>query len=235
MKKKANYFFISAWVFLLLSVNFSCKKALTVFKHENILVFGNSITKCPPVPAYGWYGNWGMAASSEDKDYIHILTNRYKNFNPNSEITPVIFSDWEASHAKYDLSQLDKYFIVNPSRVIIRLGENVQDPTNFANSLTKLINYIKSKSPETKFIITGVFWENLSIESQLKEVASTNSIPFIKLDYLDTKENRSFIGAKVKDVNGNIYEIKDQGVASHPGDLGMQKIADLLYDQLVKD
>ena len=42
-------------------------------KVNRILFLGNSITQHGPKEAIGWNGNSGMAASSLDKDYVHIL------------------------------------------------------------------------------------------------------------------------------------------------------------------
>ncbi|MEI6540199.1 MAG: hypothetical protein WCO86_11845, partial [Planctomycetota bacterium] len=43
-------------------------------KADRILVLGNSLTLHGPKAEIGWAGNWGMAASAQDKDYVHLLT-----------------------------------------------------------------------------------------------------------------------------------------------------------------
>ena len=39
-----------------------------------ILFLGNSITRHGPSQAVGWSGDWGMAASAREKDFVHLVT-----------------------------------------------------------------------------------------------------------------------------------------------------------------
>lgn len=41
--------------------------------NKKILILGNSITLVEANPEIGWYGHYGMAASTKSKDYSHIL------------------------------------------------------------------------------------------------------------------------------------------------------------------
>ena len=53
------------------------KEKFKIFEVENaakrVLILGNSITLHEIKTEIGWENNWGMAASSEDKDYVHSI------------------------------------------------------------------------------------------------------------------------------------------------------------------
>lgn len=190
---------------------------------KNILILGNSITKHPPIPQVGWYGNWGMAASVQSKDFSHIIGTALK-----SQMTPVNLSDFEMSHTVFDLKNLEKYFVQTPDLIIVKLGENVLQTTDFDKSFTKFISYIKEKAPHAKIVIAGTFWQNGPVNKVLVAESQLRKIPFVKLQQLDIQINKSFIGEDVISADGLKYKITDQGVANHPGDVGMKNIADLI-------
>lgn len=177
-----------------------------------------------PDAEIGWYGNWGMAASSKDKDYVHILEARLQ-----MPVIPVNISAWEGNHKTFDMSTLDPYLNQNPFIVVIRLGENVQDLSGLNTPLYKMIDYIQGKLPKSKILITGTFWNNIPVTTVLAQVAKQRNIPFVGLSQLDITENISFIGATVLSVDGTSYKITNQAVAGHPGDVGMEKMANLIY------
>ncbi|MCA9021036.1 MAG: SGNH/GDSL hydrolase family protein, partial [Planctomycetaceae bacterium] len=56
---------------------------------KKILFLGNSITLHGPSKKIGWEGNWGMAASSLDKDYVHIVTDSFTKSSGNKPQTMV--------------------------------------------------------------------------------------------------------------------------------------------------
>ena len=51
-------------------------------KDVKVLVFGNSVLMHAPADQLGWTGTWGMAASSEDKDYFHVMQRELQSRNP---------------------------------------------------------------------------------------------------------------------------------------------------------
>lgn len=86
-----------------------------------------------------------MAATSKDKDYVHVLEKLTR-----ASIQPVNISGYENSPLTFDLSILDKHLLNNPDLVLIRLGENIRNPKNLYSSLEALLNKIKISNPAAK-------------------------------------------------------------------------------------
>ena len=192
-----------------------------VFKR--VLIFGNSITNHAPGPHVGWYGSWGMAASVQSKDFSHIIGRTL-----GAEISPVNIGEFESQHQTYDLKNLDINFTKMPDLIIIKIGENVLQPTGFNKSFNLFITYIKDKAPLAKIVIAGTFWQNDPVNAVLVGESTARKIPFVKLQHLDTQVNKSFIGEDMFSVDGSKYKISNQDVANHPGDVGMKNIAEAI-------
>ena len=81
-------------------------------------------------------------------------------------------------------------------------------------------------------MIAGTFWQNDPVNKVLIAESQARKIPFVKLQQLDTQINKSFIGEDVSSTDGLKYKITDQGVANHPGDVGMKNIAELILTKV---
>ena len=73
------------------------KKAFRAFGKENgsprVLYVGNSITRHGPKPSIGWTNDCGMAASSVDKDYVHVNAAMVAKVKPNAEFAYLNVAD----------------------------------------------------------------------------------------------------------------------------------------------
>lgn len=213
-------------ILILLSlVLFSCSndwEEIKAKKNINVLIVGNSILRHSPDPSLGWYGDWGMAATSPDKDFLHVYdqllqeSNKYKYVNINYK--NIAF--WENDFT-YNLNQ---YVDITPRTydvLIVRLGENVTNTLEYHSALNNMINLFKTQN--TKVIITGIIWENDTKESIHEQVAVENGYEFIPFENFRNKPTNYSWG---------LFE--NSAVAAHPSDVGMQYIAKLLYNSTVK-
>ncbi len=207
---------LSVTILLLFSFLFSCSK-----KNKNILILGNSITHQIPNKSLGWKGDWGMAASSADKDFESKLTQKLQQKLPQENIivTAKNIAVWE-NDFKYDIDQFSDILDQKYDILIIRLGENVNTSSpnfqNYEEELNILINRFKTE--KTKVIITGTIWNSPEKDSIQEKLAKDNNYSYVSLlDFqLDSKNY-----AKGKFANAQ--------VAVHPSDEGMETIAQLLF------
>jgi len=101
--------------FLLIIVVFgSCQKTYTrlpdastlipQLKFKNVVILGNSITFTPSNPVGEWKGNWGMAASAADSDFVHRLAVSFRKFVPSCKVTARNIAEFELYYNNYDFN-----------------------------------------------------------------------------------------------------------------------------------
>lgn len=205
--------------------------------HYNIFFIGNSISK-HGLADYWWSENRGMAATSNDKDYVHNVISGLKNIEKNPVNDYVYnFATWETlSHDRSEMFvQIDNLLVENIDLIIVQLGENISDYTTLKNDYEELFNHIKDKSPKAKIIVVGNFWKNDKVDEIKKELSGKMDLEYIDLSEIqDKKEYQSFIGEKIQGDDGEIHEVEHAGVAKHPGDLGFKYISDKILERINK-
>jgi len=189
-----------------------------------ILFLGNSITLHEKLPEIGWFNNWGMAASSQDKDYVHLTLKFLKEKYENVSYCITNVGEWELNYWKEEvLSKFDTAKDFNADIVILRFGENVRDVNfkdhAFAPNLEKFAkNFIQNAK---KVVVTDLFWEHELLCKDMKNLAEKYGFEFVQL---------SDLGYSDENMAKGLFE--HQGVAMHPGDLGMKRIADRIIEKL---
>ena len=196
--------------------------------YSNVLVLGNSIVK-HELTSY-WWGKWGMAASIEANDFIHKLQSSLQAVNPTCIVNGENIAAWEAAHTTYDKSNFDSYFTSNPDLVIIRLTENISNGTGLSTSVQSLIDYVWSKVPNAKIILTGGFMIN-TYDSVMSTAAATNGLTYTELYSLFITANKISLGDIVYDADGNPHTVISP-VPGHPNDAGMLAIANKIFDAI---
>jgi len=202
-------------------------------KYKNVLCLGNSIT-IHGLLADRWWNICGMAASRKIYDWVHVLGDRIKVYEPTSTISAQNIADFELSLDSYDLTQLDQYLVVGIDLVCLRIGENVVDASgDLELRFGRLIDHIKTQLPMCEIVVGGLFWTNDARDLQMKAACDIRKIQFVKMSQLDSDpSNKATIGTIVYDEAGVQHLIADQGVANHPCDVGMAAIADLFANAI---
>jgi len=192
--------------------------------NPKIMFLGNSITKHGKKEEIGWYGDWGMGASSIENDYVHICISKILEKYPNSAFCMVQGAVWERS---YRDCNFDEYFkeaaTFNPDVIICILSENVInedfEPDVFINQLHSLHKYLSGQNTNTKIIVCSNFFNNEEKTKAIKLYSEKYFAEFV------------FISDIISDKDNLASQFEHEGIKIHPGDKGMRIIADRIMEK----
>ena len=196
----------------------------------NYLAIGNSITR-HQMSDY-WWGDWGMAASTEDKDYFHLVKQKLKEKHGKVTARAYNFYAWEpqGTDRAEALTLLENYLSEDLNYVSIQLGENVSDTATFEADFDEMIRFIQARAPKAMIVIIGNFWTNNTVDELKMRVAIKYSLPCI--DLAEIRDNPAYqcgMGTTVYDASGFPHQIAHEGAAKHPNDAAMAYIADKVF------
>lgn len=196
---------------------------------------GNSITVHAPNEV--WWNEVGMAASDADHDYVHLVAAYLSASRGKTACHPYYFYAWETAEDRSSkLSLLDPFLDPGLDLVTIQLGENAEDLSTFEQDFEELIRYVQAKSPGAKILVIDDFWPNGERSRMKQSVAEKTGAEFISLkDIQGSVGMEAGTGAVVYDAAGNPHTVENADVAAHPGDIGMQAIADRIIEALQAD
>lgn len=199
-------------------------------KFQKVLFLGNSITLHGPAPKIGWTGNWGMAASAADKDFVHLVTRalaKSPEAAPETMIKNV--ATFERQYASYDAkADLKDALDFQADLIIVAIGENVpgleseKDQAQFTASVAKLLQQVRGDRQPT-IIVRSCFWPNRPKDEALRQACQQVGGTFVDISGL-SKDEANYARSE--------RDFQHAGVAAHPGDRGMQAIADAILKAL---
>lgn len=191
-----------------------------------VMFVGNSITLHGRLPSIGWDHEWGMAASAKEKDYVHIIKGRIRERHPDAAFCICQVAEWERKFTEgestYPLYESAREFAAD--LIIFRFIENCPQLADcagqFYEEYGKLLTFLSEKNPDAKIIITNGFWKHI-YDKQIEKFAFDRQYPFVDLGDLGELDEMKAIG---------LFE--HTGVANHPGDKGMEKIAERIWEKI---
>ena len=192
-----------------------------------VLIYGNSIVFHGPSPSIGWTNHCGMAATSKEKDFAHLVVKglEAKRGEP-ADYRLVNIAGLEQTFATNALKvaeSMAKGVAFEPDYVVIAVGENAKvdgkegrDLEAFGRFLTNLARPFAESPKHPKIVIRSVFWPEPLKADATRKVAEEMGAAYVHGGIGNLDEN------KAKGLFDN------SGVAAHPGDLGMSRLADLV-------
>ena len=192
-------------------------------KGKRVLFVGNSITRHGILHEIGWHNDWGMAASSMENDYVHLVAKNILQQDSDASFCICQAAEWEMN---YDNGEkvLEKFQAARDFQadvIIMRLLENCPrdhfDSKLFQQEYGKLISYLNCTG-NAKIIITTGFWKHVA-DDAVRECALKHGYSLVELNDLGEDDSMKALG---------LFE--HDGVANHPGDKGMQAIADRILN-----
>ena len=166
-----------------------------------------------------------MAASAPEKDYVHILISRIREKNPDAAFCIAQVSEWERGFMQGEehLSKYQGAADFGADIIIVRMIENCPfqdfDDQKSMEEYQKLIEFL-SQNQKAKIVVTTGFWRHKG-DDAIRQVAKKQGYPLVELGDLGEMDEMKAIG---------LFE--HEGVANHPGDLGMEKIAERIFEKL---
>lgn len=197
---------------------------------RRVLFLGNSITLHGPKPDIGWNGNWGMAASTADKDYVHLVTQALaQRTGTVPEIRVRNIADFERNVAGYDVDgELRELFAFDADLIVLAIGENVpalgskEAQTQFRNGVVNLLRAARARR-HPMIIVRSCFWPDAAKDAALRAACVEAEGVFV---------DASPIGREPLNAARSERSFSHDGVAGHPGDRGMQALAEAIIGAL---
>ena len=207
---------------------------------KKVLFVGNSLV-------FSMFRVYGMCASAQDKDYYYHVTEHIRKFNPSCEFlkqhgayfehaeTMEAFDEWFYRDDSFDGKGAIERLTPDLDLVFLQLGDNVNTDSKQAlfenTSADLLIERIKERCPKARIIWIYGWYSHARTAGKLTELCNKWGIERIDISSLHTKENEAQTQKTCVSPEGVVCEV-DPRWLSHPGDLGMKRIAEKIIAKL---
>ncbi|MBC71180.1 MAG: hypothetical protein CMH47_02635 [Muricauda sp.] len=203
-------------------------------KELKLLIIGNSLSYHGIAPGIGWYHNSGMAASEKENDYAHQLFQSIQVKRPNHKVCMRIsnFAKFEREPKGWNAQTVKELQDYNPDIVVFQLGENVDGENAsvlalFGKQYINLIDSFKSDN-QRHIVATTPFFPSLEKNKIIQQAAIATGIHLVDLSHLTLIDPENYAKNET-DYPEEKNDWKVDGIGIHPGDKGMQNIANLLF------
>lgn len=205
--------------------------------YNKVLLLGNSLLL--GFSTNGSHGApFGCTASDSKHDWAYLLTEKLKVKSPS--ITVKKLHDAKFEQAESDTaaeSYISNEFAAaekGNDLVIVQIGDNANTEirrATFKNNFSKLIKAIRVDNPTADIVVAGVWFNGGDLENFLQTQSSVLNYTFVPLSDLCTSANMATVGDTVTFDDGVQMQVYE-AIRTHPGNKGMEAIANRIYDSL---
>lgn len=205
--------------------------------YNKVLLLGNSLLL--GFSTNGSHGApFGCTASDSKHDWAYLLTEKLKVKSPG--VTVKKLHDAKFEQAESDTAAenyISNEFAAadrNNDLVIVQIGDNANTEirrATFKNNFSKLIRAIRNNNPTADIVVAGVWFNGGGLENFLQTQSSVLNYTFVQLSDLCTSANMAKLDDTVTFNDGVQMQVYE-AIRTHPGNKGMEAIANRIYDSL---
>ena len=205
--------------------------------YNKVLLLGNSLLL--GFSTNGSHGApFGCTASDSKHDWAYLLTEKLKVKSPSVTVKKLHDAKFEQAESdtaaenyiSNEFAAADK----NNDLVIVQIGDNANTELRretFRNNFSKLIKAIRVNNPTADIVVAGVWFNGGGLENFLQTQSSVLNYTFVPLSDLCTSANMATVGDTVTFDDGVQMQVYE-AIRTHPGNKGMEAIANRIYDSL---
>lgn len=184
-----------------------------------VMFLGNSITLHAPKADIGWYGNWGMAASCLEKDYVHQVMAALRKQYPNAAFCVAQGSIWETTLEQCDYeASFARAKEFGADVIVSTLEANIPvdtfDGDVFCREIGRLHRYLAREDGSTRLIVASSMCRIPAKDTAIQAYAASANARYVPVGDIFADPANLAIG---------LFE--HEGIQNHPSDVGMAKLA----------
>lgn len=114
--------------------------------------------------------------------------------------------------------------------IVVQLGENISNWDTLEKDYVEFLTYLKEKQSQPIVLVVGNFWKHDEVEAVKKKACLQAGVTYVALESI--QDNMLYMLGNGKEVSGDdkkLHLSEHAGVNMHPGNLGMQAIAEEIY------
>lgn len=192
--------------------------------YHKMLVVGNSLTYHVESPDIGWYGNWGMAATSQANDFAHLVHAGLQSDQGDIALTLELGAiRGEGAMVVDPPDGTDPWTLLLPTDadlVIIQLGDNywyTSNLTHLQNQFAAMVADFKAQANNPDVFCISTWGSSTEKDAAMRAGAESSGARWISISGLiNVAGNQAF------------DQYDNWGVGWHPSDQGMSAIAGIV-------